>query len=44
MKNSIGFIGLGVMGSSMAEHLINKMNNLNIILRDSKKQKIYFKI
>ena len=39
MKNSIGFIGLGVMGSSMAEHLINKMNNLNIILRDSKKTK-----
>ena len=39
MKSSIGFIGLGIMGSSMAEHLINKMNNLNIILRDSKKTK-----
>ena len=39
MKNSIGFIGLGVMGTAMAGHLLKNDNKLNIILRDSKKTK-----
>ena len=40
---SIGFIGLGVMGFHMASHLL-KMISLNILRRNSIKQKIYLKI
>jgi len=39
MTNSIGFIGLGVMGAEMAKHLIKNGNKLNVISRDSKKTK-----
>ena len=33
----VGFIGLGVMGSNMAKNLINHVDQLNIISRNSKK-------
>ena len=33
----VGFIGLGVMGSHMAKNLINHVDQLNIISRNSKK-------
>ena len=33
----VGFIGLGVMGSNMAKNLINYVDQLNIISRNSKK-------
>ena len=34
----VGFIGLGVMGSNMAKNLINHVDQLNIISRNSKKR------
>ena len=37
MKKKIGFIGLGVMGSNIAQNLIKHTNQLNIISRNSKK-------
>ena len=43
MKKRIGYIGLGIMGGSMAEHLINKGNKVNIISRESKKTKLFIK-
>ena len=33
----VGFIGLGIMGSNMAKNLINHVDQLNIISRNSKK-------
>ncbi len=33
----VGFIGLGVMGSNMAKNLVNHVDQLNIISRNSKK-------
>ena len=43
MKKRIGYIGLGIMGGSMAEHLINKGYKVNIISRESKKTKLFIK-
>ena len=40
----IGFIGLGIMGSNMASHLLKKYKNINIIKRNSINTKIYKKI
>ena len=37
MKKKIGFIGLGVMGSNIAQNLIKHIDQLNIISRNSKK-------
>ena len=39
MKKRIGFIGLGIMGTHMATHLIRKFGHLNIINRNSPKTK-----
>ena len=38
----VGFIGLGVMGSNMAKNLINHVDQLNIISRNSKKRLTLF--
>ena len=35
MKRDISFIGLGVMGSNIASHLIKYADSFNIINRDS---------
>ena len=37
MKKKIGFIGLGVMGSNIAQNLIKHIDQLNIISRNSKR-------
>ena len=39
MKKKIAFIGIGIMGSHMAKHLINKFGNINIVKRNSHKTK-----
>ena len=39
MKKKIAFIGIGIMGSHMATHLINKFGNINIVKRNSHKTK-----
>jgi len=39
MNKNIGFVGLGVMGSHMASHLINNENQIHIIQRSSKNTK-----
>ena len=42
MKN-IGFIGLGIMGSKIASHLLKKYKNINIIRRNSTNTKKFVK-
>ncbi len=43
MKKRIAFIGLGIMGTHMASHLIRKFGHLNIIYRNSSKTKNFIK-
>ena len=43
MKKRIAFIGLGIMGTHMASHLIRKFGHLNIINRNSSKTKNFIK-
>ena len=38
-EKRIAFIGIGIMGSHMAKHLINKFGNINIVKRNSNKTK-----
>ena len=39
----IGFIGLGIMGSNIAYHLLEKYKNINIIKRNSVNTKNFLK-
>ena len=39
----IGFIGLGIMGSNIAYHLLKKYKNINIIKRNSVNTKKFLK-
>ena len=39
----IGFIGLGIMGSNIAYHLLKKYKNINIIKRNSANTKKFLK-